>query len=172
MLKILSYLSIAVLVLASSVSASTINTTTLAYVNLTMNLWSTIPANLEYTKDHVWVKVEGEIATIGFTDFGQSSIGEVRYVELPSIGRNCKRNDPLSVVESHKSVGDLYSPVEGVVFAVNDDVSNYPELVNEDPYGKGWFMKIKLSNPSQRRNLLSPESYRNLLDSKAISKEI
>lgn len=120
---------------------------------------SNIPENLKYTSEHEWVRVSDGIATVGITDFAQSSLGDVVYVELPEIGKNVKSNEPFGVVESIKSVSDLYAPVSGSVVAKNSDVEQRPELLNSDCYDN-WLIKIKLSNSDEISSLLSAEIYK------------
>jgi glycine cleavage system H protein len=124
-----------------------------------------IPANLKYTKDHEWAKLEGNIATIGITHHAQDALGEVVFVELPAIGRNLKKGDTFGVVESIKAVSDLYSPLTGTIKEVNSPLSNEPGNTNQDPYGKAWMIKIELSNPSETNDLLSADAYKKLVDS-------
>lgn len=168
MLKFISYISFAILVLAATASASINYVPTLAYANQTLNenvkamMWNIIPAELKYTKDHEWIKVEGDIVTIGITDFAQSALGDIVFVELPQVGKYLSNHQTFGVVESIKSVSDLFSPIEGVVVAVNKDVENNPELVNDDAYAS-WFIKVKVSNPSQLKALLSAEDYKNFI---------
>jgi glycine cleavage system H protein len=102
-------------------------------------------AERRYTKTHEWISVEGKTATVGITDFAQAQLGDVVFLELPKPGRKVSRGDPFGVVESVKAASDLFAPVTGTVAAVNDKLSSNPELVNSDPYGEGWIMKVELS---------------------------
>jgi glycine cleavage system H protein len=122
-----------------------------------------IPAELKYTKDHEWTKIEGDVATIGITDFAQSSLGDIVFVELPEIGKTLNHHQTFGVVESIKSVSDLFSPLAGTILDINKDLINAPELCNSEPYGNAWMIKIKLSNPAELNNLLSASDYQNFL---------
>lgn len=117
------------------------------------------PADLLYSKSHEWVKVQGGEATIGITDHAQDALNDIVYVELPAVGQSFKVEDEFGVVESVKSVSDLYMPVSGTVTAVNKDLDEAPETLNEDPYGKGWLIKVKLSDPADTKALLSADAY-------------
>jgi len=119
---------------------------------------SQIPNNLKYTKDHEWALVQGDVVTVGITDFAQSQLGDVVFVELPEVGTALNHGDSFGVVESIKSVSDLYSPVSGEVIEKNDDLEASPENCNESPY-ESWMIKIKLSNQDGVDELLSPEDY-------------
>ena len=118
-----------------------------------------IPSDLKYTKSHEWVRVEGDVATIGITDHAQSELGDVVYVELPSPGRVLAAQDNFGSVESVKTVSDLYAPVSGEVVEANPKLGAQSELVNTDPYGDGWMVKVKLSDPSQVGQLLDAAAY-------------
>ena len=120
---------------------------------------SKIPSELKYAKSHEWVRVAGEYATIGITDHAQHELTDVVFVELPAKGRQIKAGESCAVVESVKTASDIYSPVSGEVADINDAVVANPALVNTDPYGEGWFFKVKLSNPGEAQNLLSAEAY-------------
>ena len=124
---------------------------------------NSIPAELKYTKDHEWTKIEGDVAVIGITDFAQSALGDIVFVELPETGKSLDHHQTFGVVESIKSVSDLYSPLAGTVLEVNKDLINSPELCNAEPYGSAWMIKIKLSNPSEVNALLSASDYQNFL---------
>lgn len=124
-----------------------------------------IPETLKYTAEHEWIDVQGEHAFVGITDFAQSSLGDVVYVEVPQIGKTIKANDTFGVVESIKSVSDLYAPVSGTVVEKNADVEQKPELLNQDSY-KNWLIKIKLSNTSELSNLLSAADYKKQISGK------
>lgn len=126
---------------------------------------SNIPTELKYTKDHEWTKIEGDIAIIGITDFAQSALGDIVFVELPEIGKTLNHHQAFGVVESIKSVSDLFSPLAGTVLEVNKDLINAPERCNTEPYGNAWMIKVKLSNPSEVNSLLSASDYQNLLAS-------
>jgi glycine cleavage system H protein len=121
---------------------------------------SNVPADLKYAKSHEWVRVAGDIATIGITDHAQHELTDVVFVELPELNKKLKAGDPCAVVESVKTASDVYSPVSGEVTEVNKTVVDNPALVNTAPYEAGWFFKIKLSNPSELNSLLGPEQYK------------
>ena len=121
------------------------------------------PADLLYSKEHEWVKIEGESATVGITDYAQNSLGDIVYVELPKVGSSIAQFGNVGVIESVKAVSDLFSPIGGEVSAINDGLESDPALVNREPFGAGWLFKVKLSDPTQVDHLLSPESYTQLL---------
>jgi len=118
-----------------------------------------IPAELKYAKSHEWVRVSGDIATVGITDHAQHELTDVVFVELPAVGRKLKAGEACAVVESVKTASDIYSPVSGEVLEANQAIVSNPALVNTDPYGAGWFYKIKLSQPAELNNLLSSADY-------------
>ena len=118
-----------------------------------------IPDQLFYTEDHEWVSVEGDIATIGITDFAQSSLGDIVFVELPELGSNLESGSSFGVVESIKSVSDLYTPISGEVIDKNEDVEASPEQINSDVYGS-WLIKVRISNQSELETLLKPSEYK------------
>lgn len=120
------------------------------------------PADLRYTKDHEWVKVDGDTATIGVTDFAAGQLGDVVFVDLPQAGRSVEQFATFGVVESVKAVSDLYAPLSGEVLEVNGDLSGTPELVNSDPFGGGWMIRIRLADPSQVADLLDAAAYAKL----------
>jgi glycine cleavage system H protein len=119
-----------------------------------------VPADLKYAKSHEWVRVSGDTAVVGITDHAQHELTDVVFVELPAVGRQVKTGEACAVVESVKTASDIYSPVSGQILEVNKAVTDNPALANSEPYGNGWFFKIKLNNPAELNNLLSPESYR------------
>jgi glycine cleavage system H protein len=121
---------------------------------------SNIPSDLKYAKSHEWVRVSGDIATVGISDHAQGELTDVVFVELPEVGRNVKAGDACAVVESVKTASDIYSPVSGEIVELNKPVTDNPALVNTEPYAGGWFFKIKLSNPVELDALLSPEYYK------------
>jgi glycine cleavage system H protein len=125
---------------------------------------SKIPENLFYTKEHEWVQIEGDTATVGITDFAQSSLGDIVFVELPDVDSELDQGSTFGVVESIKSVSDLYVPVKGTVIAKNEDVEETPESVNEDAYA-AWFIKLKLSDSSQVESLMNAEKYKEFCES-------
>ena len=118
-----------------------------------------VPSDLKYAKSHEWVRVTGNVATVGITDHAQHELTDVVFVELPEVGRKIKAGDACAVVESVKTANDIYSPVSGEIAEVNTAVVADPALVNSDPFTDGWFYKIKLSNPAELNALLSPEQY-------------
>ena len=117
-----------------------------------------IPANLKYTKEHEWVLVEGDVITVGITDFAQSALGDIVFVEVPAVGTQLNAGSTFGVVESIKSVSDLYSPVSGEVIARNDTVEGTPEKINENSY-EAWLIKVKIKNPGEISTLLSAQAY-------------
>ncbi|WP_347273490.1 glycine cleavage system protein GcvH [Candidatus Kuenenia sp.] len=120
-----------------------------------------IPDELQYTKTHEWVKkIQGNEVSIGITDHAQHQLQDIVYVELPSIGRELKMGAPCAVVESVKAAYDIYAPLSGKVTKINQELRESPQLINEDPYGKGWFLHIEISNPNELADLLSPGQYR------------
>jgi glycine cleavage system H protein len=120
---------------------------------------SNVPAELKYVKTHEWVRLEGDVATIGITDFAQSELGDVVYVDLPNVGRVLAQGDSFGSVESVKTVSDVYAPVGGEVIEVNEALGAQSELINTDPYGKGYMLKIKVADPSQVDSLLDAAAY-------------
>ena len=118
-----------------------------------------IRQDLKYTQDHEWVRIEGDEATVGITDFAQSELGDIVYVEVETEGENLAKEAVFGTVEAVKTVSDLFVPLSGEIIAFNDQLEDTPELVNDDPYGKGWIVKIKLNEPSEIDGLLSNEGY-------------
>ncbi|MCD6088060.1 MAG: glycine cleavage system protein GcvH [Candidatus Hydrothermae bacterium] len=123
-----------------------------------------VPEDLKYTKEHEWAKVEGDIATIGITDYAQSELGDIVYIELPKVDSEVGQMAPIGTIEAVKTVADLYSPLSGKIIEVNEKLSQNPSIVNNDPYGEGWIAKIRISNPDEVENLLSAEDYMKLLE--------
>ncbi len=123
-----------------------------------------VPEDLKYTKEHEWAKIEGDVATIGITDYAQSELGDIVYIELPKVDSEVEQMAPIGTIEAVKTVADLYSPLSGKVIEVNEKLSQNPSIVNNDPYGEGWIAKIRISNPDEVENLLSAEDYRKLLE--------
>lgn len=119
-----------------------------------------VPSELKYTKDHEWIKIDGNIATIGVTDFAQSELGDIVYVEIESEGETLDEGEVFGTVEAVKTVSDLFMPLKGEVVEVNDTIESEPEAVNDDPYGKGWMIKVKMEDPSAADNLLSADAYK------------
>lgn len=124
-----------------------------------------IPEELKYTEEHEWVKIEDNIATIGITDFAQGELGDIVYLEIDSLDSEIALNEVFGTVEAVKTVSDLFMPVGGKVIEMNSSLEDKPELVNEDPYGEGWIIKIDISDLSEVDNLLSPEEYKNMIAS-------
>ncbi len=121
------------------------------------------PSELKYTKDHEWIKVEGNVATIGITDFAQKELGDIVYVEIETVGEELAAEVVFGTVEAVKTVSDLFMPVSGKVVTVNDAINNNPELVNSDPYGEGWMIKVEVSNATELAGLLSADDYKKLI---------
>jgi len=121
------------------------------------------PADLRYTKDHEWVKLEGNVATVGITEFAQSELGDIVYVDIDSVGKSFEAEAVFGTVEAVKTVSDLFLPLAGTVDQVNPALANQPELVNTDPYGEGWMIKMSVSDVAHYENLLSSEAYKKLI---------
>jgi glycine cleavage system H protein len=121
------------------------------------------PPGLRYSKEHEWVAAEEAVATIGITDHAQEQLGEIVYIELPSIGEKVSKDDPFGVVESVKAVSDIYAPVSGTVLEVNEDLAESPEVVNEDPYGDGWLIKVRISDPADLDDLMDNDEYAQMI---------
>ena len=121
-----------------------------------------IPSDLLYSNDHEWVKLDGEIATVGITDFAQRELGDIVYVEIETVGETLDREEVFGTVEAVKTVSDLFMPISGEVLEFNSDLDDNPEAVNEQPYGSGWMIKIKMDNTSQIKNLLDADQYKQL----------
>jgi len=124
----------------------------------------TVPAQLLYSSDHEWIAVDGTRARIGITDYAQDALGDVVYVQTPTLGAEVTAGDSFSEVESTKSVSDIYAPVSGTVVAVNDALANGPDALNSDPYGAGWICEIEMSNPADIDGLLDAAGYQALID--------
>lgn len=122
------------------------------------------PDNLSYTKDHEWVRVEGDIATVGITEFAQRELGDIVYVEVETVNKSLHTGDVFGTVEAVKTVSDLYLPVSGTILELNPALAASPELVNSDPYGEGWMIKLKLENPADVDQLLKADAYKQLVD--------
>jgi glycine cleavage system H protein len=122
-----------------------------------------IPANLKYTKDHEWVSLEGDIATVGITHFAQKELGDIVYVEVETLDQTLEKDEVFGTVEAVKTVSDLFLPLSGEIVEFNDALESTPEVVNSDPYGAGWMIKIKLANMDEVDSLLSSESYKELI---------
>lgn len=122
------------------------------------------PKDLKYTKEHEWIRVDSDIAVVGVTDYAQDSLGDIVYLELPQEGGTVTKDEPFGVVESVKAVSDLYSPLNGTVAEVNDALIDNPEVINEDPYGEAWMIKIEIENRDEIGELLSAEDYQKYLE--------
>ena len=122
-----------------------------------------IPANLKYTKDHEWVSVEGDVATVGITDFAQKELGDIVYVEVETLDQTLDQDEVFGTVEAVKTVSDLFLPVSGEITEFNEELETQPELVNSDPYGAGWMIKVKMTDASQFDGLLSADEYKALI---------
>ena len=121
-----------------------------------------IPENLKYTKDHEWISIQGDVATVGITDFAQGELGDIVYVEIEKTGENFSKEEVFGTVEAVKTVSDLFMPLTGEIVDINEELNEKPELVNEDPYGQGWMIKIKV-NSSDTSDLLNSEQYKKLV---------
>ena len=121
------------------------------------------PDNLKYTKDHEWIRVEGSFAYVGITDFAQRELGDIVYIDVEKLDEEVAREEIFGTIEAVKTVSDLFMPVSGTVIEVNKDLESAPESVNQDPYGKGWMIKIKLSNPAEADDLLTSAAYKELV---------
>jgi len=123
-----------------------------------------LPVDLKYTKDHEWVKIEGTVATVGITDFAQGELGDIVYVDVDTLDDTVEEGEVFGSVEAVKTVSDLFMPLTGEVIEFNEELEDEPELVNTDPYGKGWMIKIEISESSQITNLLDAEAYKELIE--------
>jgi glycine cleavage system H protein len=126
-----------------------------------------VPAGLRYTKEHEWAKLDGDVVTVGVTDWAQEQLSDVVYVELPAVGKTIRQSDAFGVIEAVKTVSDLYAPVSGEVLEVNTSLADHPGWVNESPYEKGWMIKIKAKDPSEVEALLDASAYGALLEEAA-----
>lgn len=122
-----------------------------------------IPASLKYTKDHEWVLIDGDTATVGITDFAQKELGDIVYVEVETLDQTLKQDEVFGTVEAVKTVSDLFLPLSGEIIAFNDELEANPEVVNSDPYGKGWMIKLKIGDSTEIENLLSSDDYKALI---------
>ncbi|MGB0487372.1 MAG: glycine cleavage system protein GcvH [Flavobacteriaceae bacterium] len=122
-----------------------------------------IKPNLKYTKDHEWISIDGNNATIGITDYAQGELGDIVYVEIESIGDSLNKEEIFGSVEAVKTVSDLFIPVSGEITEMNENLEDNPELINDDPYGDGWIIKMKINDSSELNDLLSPEEYKDLV---------
>ncbi len=125
------------------------------------------PEDLKYTREHEWLSIEGDVVTVGITDHAQQQLGDVVFVELPAVGDRVEKADAFGVVESTKAVSDVYAPVSGEIAEVNDDLPDNPELINEDPYGDGWMVKITVGDRADLDDLMTAEEYRRYVEESA-----
>jgi glycine cleavage system H protein len=126
-----------------------------------------IPADCRYAENHEWIRVSDDTATVGISDFAQQELTDVVYVELPEEGKSLDQGEPFAVVESVKAASDVYMPVSGEIVEVNEALEDSPELVNDDPYGEGWFVRIRIADPAELDALMDPDDYRAFVDSQA-----
>lgn len=122
-----------------------------------------IPAELKYTKDHEWARIEGNVATIGITDYAQSELGDIVFVELPEVGRKTKQADSFGTIEAVKAVSDLFAPLSGEIIEINNTLADQPDVINKDPYGEGWLVKIRFVDKKEISNLLDKSKYEELI---------
>lgn len=122
-----------------------------------------IPDNLKYTKDHEWIKVEGDIATVGITDYAQNELGDIVYIEVNTVGETLEQEETFGTIEAVKTVSDMFMPVTGEITEFNEELESNPEIANKDPYNEGWIVKIKMSDSSEVDALLDAEAYKELL---------
>ena len=122
-----------------------------------------IPANLKFSKEHEWFKVEGDLAIVGITDFAQSQLGDIVFVDIQTLGETLERGEVFGAIEAVKTVADAFMPVSGTIEEVNESLEDAPQTVNEDPYGKGWMVKIRLINPGEISDLLDAQAYGDLI---------
>jgi glycine cleavage system H protein len=122
-----------------------------------------VPGELRYTKDHEWIRIEGDFAYVGVTDFAQGELGDIVFVEIETVGEKLNREDVFGTIEAVKTVSDLFMPVSGEILEMNPLIEESPDVINKDPYGKGWMIKIKITDPSEATGLLSAENYKKLI---------
>jgi glycine cleavage system H protein len=122
-----------------------------------------VPANLKYTKDHEWIRIEGDFGYVGVTDFAQGELGDIVFVEIETVGETLKKEEVFGTIEAVKTVSDMFMPVSGEILELNSAIEETPDVVNKDPYGKGWMVKIKITNPSEINDLLTPDKYKAIL---------
>lgn len=122
-----------------------------------------VPENLKYTKEHEWVKVEGDLATIGITDHAQSELGDIIFLEFPDLNQNITKDEPFGTIEAVKTVADLFGPISGNVTKINENLEDSPEKVNSDPYGEGWIVKVSIKDSVELDELMNFEQYRELI---------
>jgi glycine cleavage system H protein len=122
-----------------------------------------VPKDLKYSEEHEWVQVEGDLATVGITDYAQTELGDIVFVELPNVGDTLTQSEPFGTVEAVKAVSEIFAPVSGEVVEVNEALDDTPQIMNEDPYGDGWLLKVRLADESELEHLMSPKDYQELI---------
>jgi glycine cleavage system H protein len=122
-----------------------------------------VPSNLLYTKDHEWLRIEGETGYVGITEFAQGELGDVVFVEIETVGETLKKEEVFGTIEAVKTVSDMFMPVGGEILEMNTSIEETPDVVNKDPYGKGWMVKIRITNPSEAKDLLTPDMYKTMI---------
>lgn len=122
-----------------------------------------VPSNLKYTKDHEWIKVEADVAIVGVTDFAQSQLGDIVFIEIETVGETLDKEEVFGTIEAVKTVSDMFMPVGGEVLEVNPRVTEQPDVANKDPYGEGWMIKVKIANPAELNELLTPDQYQGII---------
>ncbi len=122
-----------------------------------------IPENLKYTKDHEWIKVDGNIALVGITDYAQNELGDIVFIEVDTVGEELDKEETFGTIEAVKTVSDMFMPTSGKIIEFNEELEDSPELVNSDPYGKGWIIKLEISNPDELNDLLDASAYKELI---------
>lgn len=121
------------------------------------------PEDLKYTKEHEWIRVDGEVGIVGITDFAQSELGDIVYVELPAVGATLQQGKPFGTIEAVKAVSDLFAPVSGTVLEINPTLTDHPEIINKDPYNEGWLLKVSISDANELAQLLDSVAYRAMI---------
>jgi len=122
-----------------------------------------VPENLKYTKDHEWIRIEGDTGYVGVTDFAQGELGDIVFIEIETVGETLKKEEVFGTIEAVKTVSDMFMPVSGEILEMNPAIEETPDVVNKDPYGNGWMVKIKINDPAEVNQLLSPEKYKELI---------
>jgi glycine cleavage system H protein len=122
-----------------------------------------VPKDLKYSEEHEWVQVEGDLATVGITDYAQTELGDIVFVELPNVGDTLIQTEPFGTVEAVKAVSEIFAPISGEVVEVNEALDDTPQLMNQDPYGDGWLLKVRMSDQSELEHLLTPKDYQDLI---------
>jgi glycine cleavage system H protein len=123
-----------------------------------------IPAELKYTKDHEWIKVEGDVATVGITDFAQKELGDIVFIEVETVDETLDKEETFGTIEAVKTVSDMFMPISGTILEFNENLADAPETVNKDPYGEGWIVKMKISDPAELSELLDAAAYTSLIE--------